>query len=206
VFIGGLIILFSSLLVWCRDILVLWGSNLGCAARFLASPAGWIADCGHDCLKYHAGQDTGRHTELKPKISRWGEILLDFLLLFLIAATLIRPLFKAGYLEKGPESPATLTRQGTDAISVHVTLTPGQSVVVQESYDPAWHAWSSGQPLPVRKDAMGFMVIDAPPWSHDIMLVFVTPLENQVGRILTAISILTMLALLAMSLREKLRG
>lgn len=32
--------------------------------------------------------------------SRWVEILVDFLLVFLFAAVLIRPLFKAGYLDK----------------------------------------------------------------------------------------------------------
>ena len=48
-------------------------------------------------------------------------------------------------------------------MDVKVTLSPGQSVVVQESYDPAWHAWSGGKPLTIRKDAMGFMAIDAPP-------------------------------------------
>lgn len=101
----------------------------------------------------------------------------------------------ADVIEKGPDSPATVTRQGTDAMSVSVTLAPGQSVVVQESYDPAWHAWSGGHPLPVRKDAMGFMVIDAPPWSHDISLVFITPLENQLGCILTVVCILVLLAL-----------
>jgi hypothetical protein len=37
---------------------------------------------------------------LKLKLARWGEILLDFFLLFLLAAGLIRPLFKAAYLDK----------------------------------------------------------------------------------------------------------
>jgi hypothetical protein len=48
-------------------------------------------------------------------------------------------------------------------MELQAQLTPGQSIVVQESYDPAWQAWSGGQPLPVRKDAMGFIVIGAPP-------------------------------------------
>ena len=88
-------------------------------------------------------------------------------------------------IEKGPDSPATLTRQGTDAMRVHAKLDAGQSLVVQESYDPAWHAWSAGTALSVHKDAMGFMAIDAPPGQQDITLAFITPLENQVGRILT---------------------
>ena len=58
---------------------------------------------------------------------------------------------------------------------VRATLEPGQSVLVQETYDPAWHAWSGGKPLPVRKDAMGFMAIEPPAGDRDITLAFVTP-------------------------------
>ncbi len=112
----------------------------------------------------------------------------------------------ADVIEKGPDSPGILSRQGTDAMSVHITLAPGQTVVVQESYDPGWRAWSRGKLLPVRKDVMGFMVIDAPPGIDDIMLVFITPMENQVGRIVTAISILAMLALTVAGIREELRS
>jgi len=112
----------------------------------------------------------------------------------------------ADTIEKGPDSPGTLSRHGTDAMSVRVTLTPGQTVVVQESYDPAWHAWSGGNPLPIHKDAMGFMAIEAPPGSQDIILMFITPMENQVGRTITGISILAILALLALGIREDLRA
>jgi uncharacterized membrane protein YfhO len=111
----------------------------------------------------------------------------------------------ADVIEKGPDSLVTLTRQGTDAMNVHADLAPGQSVVVQESYDSAWHAWSAGKALPIRKDAVGFMAIDAPPGSQDIALAFVTPLENRAGRLLTAISGIAILALLAMGIREERR-
>ena len=93
-------------------------------------------------------------------------------------------------VENGPDSPAALQRSGTDAMVVSAKLDPGQSVLVQETFDPAWQAWSNGQRLPLRKDVMGFMVVDAPPGKHAIRLVFVTPLENRVGRALTAISLL----------------
>jgi uncharacterized membrane protein YfhO len=106
-------------------------------------------------------------------------------------------------IEKGPDSLVTLSRPGTDAMSVHADLAPGQSIVVQESYDPAWHAWSGGKALPIRKDAMGFMAIDAPSGSQDITLAFVTPLENQAGRVLTAISGLAILGLLGWGIREE---
>jgi uncharacterized membrane protein YfhO len=61
---------------------------------------------------------------------------------------------------------------------------------VQEAWDPAWQAWSNGQRLTLHPDAMGFMTVDAPPGQREIRLQFVTPLENQVGRLLTLITVL----------------
>ena len=75
--------------------------------------------------------------------------------------------------------------------------------MVQESYDPVWQAWSSGQRLPIRKDAMGFMAIDAPPGDQMIRLNFPTPFENRVGQGLTAITALVVLALLVGGLRKE---
>jgi uncharacterized membrane protein YfhO len=77
----------------------------------------------------------------------------------------------------------------------HAKVAPGQSIVVQETYDPAWHAWSGTTPLVVRKDAMDMMVIDAPPGDHDIYIAFLTPLENKVGTVLTLLTIAILLAL-----------
>ena len=68
---------------------------------------------------------------------------------------------------------------------VRAKVEPGQSIVVQESWDPAWQAWDGGKQLPLRKDVMGFMVVDAPPGDREIRLAFVTPLENRVGRVVT---------------------
>ena len=109
-------------------------------------------------------------------------------------------------IEKGPEAPTTFTRVGTDGMRVHARLEAGQSLLVQETYDPAWHAWSSGQPLTVRKDVMGMMTIDAPPGDQDVTIAFLTPLENQVGRVLTALTLLVLLGLTWLSLREERRG
>jgi hypothetical protein len=109
----------------------------------------------------------------------------------------------ADAIEKGPDSPTTLMRQGTDAMTVHAKIEAGQSLVVQESYDPAWHAWSDGKRLEVYRDPFGLMAIDAPPGDRDIMLVFVTPLENQVGRTLTAIAILAVLSLIVIGIRQR---
>ena len=99
--------------------------------------------------------------------------------------------------------PATLTWQGTDAMRVHATVAPGQTVLIQESYDPAWHATSAGKTLAVRKDAMGFLAIDAPPGEHDIAIVFELPLENVIGRSVTVVSLLVLGALAMAGLRAR---
>ncbi len=99
-------------------------------------------------------------------------------------------------VEHGPDSPVTLERRGTDAMLLRATVAPGQTILVQESYDPAWQAWSNGQRLPIHADAMGFMVIQAPSGEHQVLLAFVMPFENRVGWMLTGISLL-LLALLA---------
>lgn len=96
----------------------------------------------------------------------------------------------ADVMEKGPASEAAVTWQGTDSMHVRAHLETGQSLVVQESYDPAWRAWSDGKELAVHKDAMGQMIVDAPPGDREIAFKFVTPLENQIGRFLTLLSML----------------
>jgi len=73
--------------------------------------------------------------------------------------------------------------------------------VVQESWDPAWQAWAGGKQLTVRKDVMGFMVVDAPPGDREIRLAFVTPLENRVGRVVTLATFLALLGLVVFSAR-----
>lgn len=103
-------------------------------------------------------------------------------------------------VEKGPDSQPSLARNGTDAMTVRAKLSQGQSLVVQESYDPVWQAEAGGRRLAIRKDVMGLMVIDAPPGEHEIHLTFPTPTENKVGRVLTA---LTALLLAAMVIRRQ---
>jgi hypothetical protein len=106
-------------------------------------------------------------------------------------------------VENGPDSPVTLERQGTDAMLLRARVAPGQAILVQESYDPAWQAWSNGNPLPVQADAMGFMVVEAPPGEQQIRLAFVMPVENRVGWVLTAISLLLLAALAAQAIRTR---
>ena len=84
---------------------------------------------------------------------------------------------------------------------VRAKVEAGQSIVVQESYDPAWQAWTGGTPAPIHKDAMGLMVVDAPPGEQEIRLEFVTPLENKVGRMVTLATLLLLLSLAVLGAR-----
>ena len=98
-------------------------------------------------------------------------------------------------VEQGPDSPATTHWNGTDSISVHANPQTGQSVVVQVTYDPAWHAWSGSTELPIRRDSMDFMAIDAPPGPRDVVLIFQKPLENSIGDAVSALALLLCLIL-----------
>src|SRR5262249_21620724 len=104
----------------------------------------------------------------------------------------------ADVIEKGPDAPVDLTRNGTDAMPLRAKMDTGQSLEMPQSYGPAWHAWSGGQELAVRKDAMGMMAIDAPAGEHEIRLAFVTPLENRIGRVLTVLTILILAAFITL--------
>ena len=106
----------------------------------------------------------------------------------------LRPYVNA--IENGPDSPATLDWPSTDAMAVHAKIEPGQSLLIQETWDPAWQAWADGKRLPIRKDELNFMVIDAPPGDRTIRLEFTMPLENRVGWGLTALKAIA-LAMLA---------
>jgi len=93
-------------------------------------------------------------------------------------------------IEQGPDSPAAATWSGPDTLWVHARVAPGQSVLVEETYDPAWHAYAEGKALTVYRDrGADFSVIDAPPGEHDIKFVFEMPLENRACRVLTCVSL-----------------
>ena len=111
----------------------------------------------------------------------------------------------ADLVEHGPDAPAELIRDGTDAMRVRARVAAGQSLLVQETYDPAWHAWSGGRPLDVHKDAMGFLVVDGPPGDEEIRLQFVTPLENRVGRVIAPVTALLLMLLVATEWRSRQR-
>lgn len=106
-------------------------------------------------------------------------------------------------IEKGPDSTPGMTRIGTDALTIRAKVEAGESIVVQQSYDPAWEARSGGRQLRVYKDAMGMTVIEAPPGEGEIRLEFVTPLENHVGRVLAVAAFVAVFGLLGFEARAR---
>lgn len=68
-------------------------------------------------------------------------------------------------------------------------------MLLQESWDPAWRAWSGGREVPLRRDPMGNMSAAAPAGEQDITFTFTLPFENAAGRAITlaAFAVLTAL-------------
>jgi hypothetical protein len=96
-------------------------------------------------------------------------------------------------VENPAQNAASLTWRGFDEAEIDAKTDRGQSVLVQETWDPAWHAYENGKELPLRTEgAMGFMLIDAPDGDHKIRMRFETPLENRVGQVLLMLTGLLM--------------
>jgi hypothetical protein len=101
-------------------------------------------------------------------------------------------------LEKGPDSRAVTEWQNVNAMRIRAEIAEGQSLVVQVAYDPQWRAEAGGATLAIQKDALGQMLIAAPPGSSDVRLVFDTPLENQIGKSISLFSALIVIVLLVL--------
>jgi hypothetical protein len=99
-------------------------------------------------------------------------------------------------VENGPETPTVTEWRGTDSLLVRARVEEGQSVFVQVSFDPAWRAYVDNRRVPILRNELGFMTIDAPAGTQEILLEFPTPLSNQVGRVVTLLSFLAIGGLL----------
>jgi hypothetical protein len=87
------------------------------------------------------------------------------------------------YVAAIEQAPAAVQWKGFDEASVQAQAAAGQSVLLQESYDPAWRAYENGKPVPIRVEpVMNFMLIDVAEGNHNIQLRFETPLENRIGQ------------------------
>jgi hypothetical protein len=77
-----------------------------------------------------------------------------------------------------------------DHLQIQAQVGAGQTVLLQETYDPSWRASENGQPLAVELEpTMGLMLIDVPAGQHTISMHFETPLENRLGQVLFFISV-----------------
>jgi hypothetical protein len=92
-------------------------------------------------------------------------------------------------VEHGPEVPVESSWLSTDEMHIRAQVESGQAVVAQVSYDPAWRAYTGGNSLAIQRDAVGFMLIEVPPGTQDIRLIFELPAENAAGRAVTLASI-----------------
>ena len=99
-------------------------------------------------------------------------------------------------VEDPSRGPARVTWRGSDAFDVHAVVSPGEAILVQETYDPAWRVQANGRTVPVRRDpVMGFMIIDSPAGVQTIQARFETPLENRIGGIVSLGSCVLLLLL-----------
>jgi hypothetical protein len=97
----------------------------------------------------------------------------------------------AAYVDVVEQFPEPAMRwEASDSFRIRARVEPGQSVLAMTTYDPYWRAYAGDRQLPVRRDAMNFMLIDAPPGDHEIRVVFELPSENAAGRALTGASLL----------------
>jgi len=101
-------------------------------------------------------------------------------------------------VDYGPDSQPAVVRRGFESFDVEVLASPGQAVLLQETFDLAWHVYSDGNPLHVEQDPFGFMLVSAPIGAHTMHFQFETPMENRVGGILTLLTcVLVVILLLA---------
>jgi hypothetical protein len=105
-------------------------------------------------------------------------------------------------VEQGPDSPVSQQWSGPETMLLRASLEPGQLLLIQESYDPAWHAYLDDTELEVREDVLGQMLVAAPPGEREILMRFELPLENLVGRILAVLAALVVLALAVWGTRK----
>ena len=103
----------------------------------------------------------------------------------------------------GAQNRARARWQGTDELEIQAQAQPGEALLVQETYDPYWRAYIEGRSQPIRRDALGLMLLDQPPGNHTVRMVFETPLEDYVGR---GLSLVTVALIAFLSLRGRSRA
>ena len=106
-------------------------------------------------------------------------------------------------LENGPGSRAVTTWEDVNAIRIRADVAAGQSLVVQVAYDPEWRAQSGSAALAIHRDALGQMLIETPPGSHDIRMRFDTPFENRAGQLVSLLAAIIVMGLVVLGVRKE---
>jgi len=99
--------------------------------------------------------------------------------------------------EGGADGRAEVRWLNSDALDVTVEPGEGESLLIEETYDPYWRAYVDGRRVPIQRDAIGFMLVDAPVGKHIVHMMFETPLELIAGRTLTLLALALTIFILA---------
>ena len=101
----------------------------------------------------------------------------------------VRPLAEA--LEDASLPLAALAWQGTDRARIAADLRPEHLLFVQISHHPGWRASVRGEPLPIRKDGLGFMVIEPRCQGPcEVTLTYDGGLEMRIAKLLSGLTAL----------------
>jgi hypothetical protein len=100
-------------------------------------------------------------------------------------------------VENPAQSATAVTWKSFDEAELRAQVAAGQSILFQETFDPAWRAYENGRPIPIRKEpVMNFMLLDVPEGAHAVQLRFETPLENDIGRVISAFALAVIMVLI----------
>ncbi len=102
----------------------------------------------------------------------------------------------------GAKDRLRMARPNPDEMRIQASLAPGEAILVQESYDAGWHAYSNGQQVTIEKDPIGFMLLHTQPGAQSIVLIFEPTLEIRAGLILSCLSVIIAAALIALGWRR----
>jgi hypothetical protein len=99
-------------------------------------------------------------------------------------------------LEKSAAEKAETRWLRPDTLEVRAETRAGQALAIQVAYDPYWRARENGREFPVSEDPFGQMRVDVPPGTHTLRMHFDTPIDNQIGRVVSAAALLLAIGLL----------
>lgn len=86
---------------------------------------------------------------------------------------------------------ASFAWQGSDRARIAADLRPQHLLFVQVSYHPGWRALVNGEPRPIRKDGLGFMIVEPRCQGPcEIALTWDGGLEMRIAKLLSALTAL----------------